>query len=51
MTSATGYDKFTRTEANDRDGMLAIESSNIHTPDIEMFSQELRFGGQHDRLD
>lgn len=50
LTSITGYDEFDRTEANDWDGGFYNDSSNINTTDIEVFSEELRLGGQADKL-
>jgi len=51
MTSVTGYDKFKRFETNDWDGLAVIDSSNINTSDIKVFSQELRMNGTGEKLD
>ena len=50
LTSVTGYDEFDRTEANDWDGTAAVDSSNINTTNIKVFSSELRLTGQTDKL-
>lgn len=50
FTSVTGYDVFDRIEANDWDGSIANDSSNINTSDIEVFSQELRLTGEGETL-
>lgn len=50
LTSISGYDQFDRTESNDWDGSFAVDSSNINTSDIEVFSQELRLAGETDKV-
>lgn len=50
LTSVTGYDNFDRTESNDWDGAPAVDSSNINTSDIEVFSQEVRLSGESESL-
>jgi len=50
FTSVTGYDSFEREEANDWDGSESVDSSNINTTDIEVFSQEFRLSGETDNL-
>lgn len=50
MTSITAYDQFERTESNDWDGGAFVDSSNINTTDLDVFSQELRFSAQTDDL-
>lgn len=51
FTSITAYDDFQRVEANDWDGGAFIDSNNINTTDLQVFSQELRLGGQSGNLD
>jgi len=46
FTSITGYNDFTRTEANDWDGGFYNDSSNINTTDLWVFSQEFRLAGE-----
>ena len=50
LTSLTGYDVFTRTEYGDADGAPALDSGTYQESDIEVFSQELRLGGDIGRL-
>ncbi|MFV0275640.1 MAG: TonB-dependent receptor [Parahaliea sp.] len=50
LTSITAYDKFERTEANDWDGGAFVDSSNINTTDLKVFSQELRLSGGDEQL-
>ncbi len=50
LTSLTGYDKFDRVEAFEGDGGSFIDTSNINTTNINVFSEELRFSGKTDRL-
>ena len=50
LTSVTGYDKFEREEANDWSGIPALDSSNINTSDLEVFSTELRLAGEAENL-
>lgn len=50
LTSITGYDEFERVESNDWDGGFFNDSSNINTTDLSVFSQEIRFSGQTDKL-
>jgi len=50
LTSITGYDEFQRIEANDWDGGAFVDSSNINTTDLEVFSQELRLSAESDKL-
>jgi iron complex outermembrane receptor protein len=47
FTSITGYNDFTREEANDWDGGFYNDSSNINTTDLWVFSQEFRLTGQY----
>lgn len=42
LTSVTGYDRFTRSEANDWDGWAGVDSNNINNTSINVFSEELR---------
>lgn len=42
LTSVTGYDRFTRTEANDWDGWAGNDSQSINATKLDVFSQELR---------
>jgi iron complex outermembrane receptor protein len=46
LTSITGYNDFTRTEANDWDGGFYNDSSNINKTDLWVFSQEFRLAGE-----
>lgn len=46
FTAITGYNDFTREEANDWDGGFYNDSSNINTTDLWVFSQELRLSGE-----
>jgi iron complex outermembrane receptor protein len=46
FTSITGYNDFTREEANDWDGGFYNDSSNINTTDLWVFSQEFRLAGE-----
>jgi iron complex outermembrane receptor protein len=50
FTSVTGYNSFEREEANDWDGSTSVDSSNINTTDLDVFSQELRLSGETDNL-
>jgi iron complex outermembrane receptor protein len=50
LTSITAYDKFERRESFDADGGAYVDSSNINTSELEVFSQELRLSGQTDNL-
>lgn len=50
VSSITSYDQFEREEANDWDGSAAVDSSNINTTDLNVFSEELRFSGETDSL-
>ncbi|WP_321393651.1 TonB-dependent receptor [Emcibacter sp.] len=50
LTSVVGYDKFDRIESNDWDGSAAVDSSNINTTDLEVFSGEVRLTGTTDKL-
>lgn len=50
LTSLTAFDGFRRTEAFEGDGGAFIDTSNINTTDINVFSQELRLSGQADGL-
>jgi iron complex outermembrane receptor protein len=49
LTSITGFDKFTRHEANDWDGSAIIDSSNINDTDLKVFSEELRLASPSDQ--
>lgn len=42
VTSVTGYDRFTRTEANDWDGWAGNDSNNINVTKLNVFSEEVR---------
>jgi iron complex outermembrane receptor protein len=46
FTSISGYNDFTREEANDWDGGFYTDSSNINTTDLWVFSQEFRLAGE-----
>lgn len=50
FVSVTGYDEFERNEANDWDGTDLLDSSNINTTDLDVFSQEFRLSGYGDRF-
>ena len=50
LTSVTGYNDFQREEANDWDGGFFVDSSNINTTDLQVFSQEFRLSGEADNL-
>ncbi|MFM7273529.1 MAG: TonB-dependent receptor [Gammaproteobacteria bacterium] len=51
FTSITAYDEFERVEAFDADGGAFVDSGNINTSEIEVFSQELRLAGKTDRIE
>lgn len=42
LTSVTGYDRFTRSEANDWDGWAGSDSNNINDTKVSVLSQEAR---------
>lgn len=48
LTSVTGYDHFTRTEANDWDGWAGRDSNNINDTTINVFSEEVRLASAGD---
>lgn len=50
VVSLTAYDEFERVEAFEGDGGPFVDTSNINTTDVNVFSQELRFSGGTDRL-
>jgi iron complex outermembrane receptor protein len=50
LTSITAYDDFERTESFDADGGAFVDSGNINTSDLEVFSQELRLSGKTEDL-
>ena len=50
FTAITGYNDFTREEANDWDGGFYNDSSNINTTDLWVFSQEFRLSGEIDNV-
>lgn len=50
INSITSYDEFEREEANDWDGSAAVDSNNINTTDLTVFSEELRFSGESGSL-
>lgn len=50
LTSLTAYDEFERAEVFDGDGGAFLDTSNINTTAIDVFSQELRLSGSSDKL-
>ncbi len=50
LVSLTGYDTFDRVEAFEGDGGSFIDTSNINTTSVDVFSEELRLSGKTDRL-
>jgi iron complex outermembrane receptor protein len=50
LTSITAYDDFERVESFDADGGAFVDSGNINTSELEVFSQELRLSGRTDEL-
>ena len=50
VTSLTAYDEFDRVEAFEGDGGDFVDTSNINTTGVNVFSQELRFSGGTDRF-
>jgi len=46
LSNIVSYDGFKREEANDWDGSPSLDSSNINTTDLKVFSEELRLSGE-----
>lgn len=50
LTSLTAFDKFERVETFDGDGVFTVDTANINSSDLDVFSQEITLSGEIDQL-